>query len=155
MKKKQEGVTLISLTVYIIVMVIVVSVVGIISTYFYTNLSKTGNSIDPITEYTKFNSFFTNEINYENIKILDCKTTYKNNRPEEGVIDSYIVFDNGVQYTFIAENQGIYRNQVKICQEIKNCIFESKIENGKNKVSVLLEGNKGEFKKEQTYTLKL
>ena len=67
--KLENGITLISLTIYIIGMTIVVSIVAIISSYFYTNTKTLNESIDPMVEYTKFNSFFSDEVNHENIKI--------------------------------------------------------------------------------------
>ena len=142
--KSQKGITLISLTIYVLVMAIVVGVVAIISTFFYSNMNNTTQDLDPITEYTKFNSFFSDEVNHSNIKILDCGTT------EDG--QNYIVFDNGVQYTFIPENQGIYRNQVKIAKGVTNCTFTRNIKNGKDVVEVVFQA--GNRTRETTYTLK-
>ncbi|MCI8412300.1 MAG: prepilin-type N-terminal cleavage/methylation domain-containing protein [Clostridia bacterium] len=136
--KNEKGVTLISLTVYIIVMAIVVGIVAIISTFFYKNVKNVSQTVDPITEYTKFNSFFTEEINNGDIRILECG-------------NDYIVFDNGIQYTFIEANKGIYRDKVKICRGIDKCTFENKIQNGKNIIEVKFEA-KNE-KKTTTYTL--
>lgn len=141
--KSQNGITLISLTIYVIAMAIVVGTVAIISTFFYSNMNDTTHDLNPITEYTKFNSFFSDEVNHSNIKILDCGTT------EDG--QNYIVFDNGVQYTYIPENQGIYRNQVKIARGVTNCTFTKNIQNGKNIVNVVFEA--GNRTRETTYTL--
>ncbi len=142
--KSQKGITLISLTIYVIVMAIVVGVVAIISTFFYSNMDNTTQDLDPITEYTKFNSFFSDEVNHSNIKVLDCGTT------ENG--QNYIVFDNEVQYTFIPENKGIYRNQVKIASGVTNCTFTRNIKNGKDVVEVVFQA--GNRTRETTYTLK-
>lgn len=141
--KSDKGITLISITIYVIVMAIVVGVVAIISTFFYSNMNDTAQDLDPITEYTKFNSFFSDEVNHSNIKILECGTT------ENG--QNYIAFDNGVQYTFIPENQGIYRNQVKIANGVTNCTFTRNIKNGKDVVEVLFQA--GDSTRETTYTL--
>ncbi len=138
--KSQKGVTLISLTVYIIVMVIMVAVVAVISTYFYTNTDSVTQTIHPLAEYTKFNSFFTEEMNHNNLKILACE-------------ENYIVFDNGVQYTYVPENKGIYRNKVKISREVEKCTFENKIKNGKNVVTIHIKIAKAE-EKSVDYTLK-
>lgn len=140
--KSQKGITLISVTIYIIVMVIVVAMVSVISSYFYSNIHGASDTINPLTEYTKFNSFFTDEVNHSNIKILEC-----------GENGNYIVFDNGVQYTFVSENKGIYRNKVKICKEVESCTFDYQIQNGKNVVVVKLKiGTDKE--RNVTYTLK-
>lgn len=137
--KSQKGITLISLTIYIIAMVIVIAVIAIISTFFYSNLSSATEQVNPSIEYTKFSSFFTDEVNHSNIKILECK-------------NNYIAFDNGVQYTFVPENKGIYRNKVKIAREITMCKFSTMIENGKNmvKVSIDIEGKT----RDSTFVLK-
>lgn len=138
--RTEKGITLISLTVYIIVMVIMVAVVAVISTYFYTNTNSLTKTINPLTEYTKFNSFFSDEVNHSNLKILACE-------------EDYIVFDNGVQYTYVAENRGIYRNKVKIGRDVEQCTFENKIKNGKSIVTIHIKiGNMEE--KTVDYTLK-
>ena len=137
--KSEKGVTLISLTVYIIVMALVVGVLAIITTFFYKNTIDI-KDIDPITEYITFNTFITDEINHSNIKVLECK-------------DNYIVFSNGVQYTFIPANKGIYRNKVKICRGIENCSFETGKE-GENDVVRVVFKAQGQSKKNMSYTLK-
>lgn len=138
--KSQKGVTLITLTVYVIVMTIVVAVVAMISSYFYTNTSSLSSNMDTLTEYTKFNSFFSEEVNRENSKVLECK-------------EDYVVFDNGVQYTYVAENRGIYKDKVKITSNVENCEFTYKIQNGKNVVTVRLTLG-GSAEKSVDYTLK-
>ncbi len=138
--KSEKGVTLISLTVYIIVMVIVIAMVSVVSTYFYNNTRSASDAITPTTEYTKFNSFFSEEVNHRNIKVVECKT-------------DYIVFDNGVQYTFIPENKGIYKNKVKIASEVESCNFQYTVSNGKEVVKVNLKIGE-DYQKEVTYTLK-
>lgn len=138
--KSQKGITLISLTIYIITMTIAVAMVALISNYFYTNTRSLASSINPLTEYTKFSSFFTDEVNHSNIKILECA-------------DHYVVFDNGIQYTFIKENKGIYRQEVKIAQEIEDCKFERKIKNGKDVIQVTIQIKKDKPKMVE-YTLK-
>ena len=136
--KSENGVTLISLTVYIIGLTLIIAIVAVISTFFYKSVRNVSQTVDPITEYSKFNTFFTEETNTNNIKILECG-------------ENYIVFDNGVQYTFIKENKGIYRNKVKICRGIEECKFTNKIENGKNIIEVSF--GSGKVNKETEYTL--
>ncbi len=140
MIKSQKGITLSSLTVYIIVLLMAISMISVISTNFFSNTKEATKKINPLAEYTKFTSFFTEEVNHENIKILECE-------------DNYIVFDNGVQYTYIAENEGIYKDMVKICSDVKNCTFRNSITNGKDTIMVNIQiGN--EDLKEVEYTLK-
>lgn len=137
--KQERGITLISLTVYIIVMTIVIAVVGVVSGAFVKSMKSTKSTTDPITEYTAFNSYFSDEINHQGIQIRECNT-------------NYIVFSNGVQYTFVNENSGIYRNFVKIAKDVEECSFKENIKNGKTVVDVKIKvGNKV---RTTTYTLK-
>ena len=142
--KSEKGITLISLTIYVIAMAIVVGVIAIISTFFYSNMEDTDNIVSPMTEYTKFNSFFSDEINHEGIEVVSCGTT------DNG--QNYIVFSNEVQYTYIEANRAIYRNKVKIAKEIDNCEFAIDTNNGKRVVRVEFEA--GGKTRENTYTLK-
>jgi len=142
--KSEKGITLISLIVYIIVMTIVVALVASISTFFYKNVKNVNQTVEPITEYTKLNSFLSEEINNRDIRIIEVDET--NNY--------YIIFENNgsiIQYEFIPENKGIYRNNVKICRGIENCTFTNSIENGKNVIDIYLKA--GNEEKTTTYTL--
>jgi len=138
--KKEGGITLVSLTVYIIVMTIVIGVTAFISTYFYKNVATLSDKLNPLEEYTKFNNFFSNEVNHEGIQVLECK-------------DNYVIFDNGIQYMYIPENKAIYRNQVKICKEVTQVSFTHKINNAKEVVEVSITIGEEEAKTIQ-YTLK-
>lgn len=138
--KSEKGVTLISLTVYIIVMTIVIGVVSLVSTFFFKNTKSSSNQIDPMIEYTRFTNFFTEESNRKGIQILEYK-------------ENYVVFDDGVQYTYVPENRGIYRNKVKICNEVEKCRFEYKIKNGKDVIGVTIQMKDAE-EKTIDYTLK-
>ena len=138
--KSQKGITLISLTIYIIVMVIVVTVVALISNYMFKNMNSVSEAIDPLTEYIRFNSFFTDEVNTTGIKILDCQ-------------DDYILFDNNVQYTFVEANEAIYLNKAKIAKNVTNCTFSVSENDGKKQINVQITLDDNETKS-TTYTLK-
>lgn len=126
--RSQKGITILSLTVYIFAMTIVVAIVTRVSTFFYKNVTDI-KDIEAISEYTTFNTYFTEEINTKDIKILECE-------------ENYIVFDNGVQYTFNAENSAIYRDKVKICENIEECTFlRGTNGNGKTTVTVNIKSN--------------
>lgn len=121
--KSEKGITLITLTIYVIVMIVMIGIIAIVSGAFMKSMQDANFYNDPIAEYTAFNSYFSEEVNHPGLKILECK-------------ENYIVFDDGVQYTFVEENRGIYRNQVKICWDIESCNFTEGIENGKAVVTV-------------------
>lgn len=137
--KSQKGITLISLTIYVFAMIVVVGIIAVVSGTFMKSLQDANFYNDPIAEYTAFNSYFTEEVNKKGVQVTDCQ-------------DDYIVFDNSVQYSFISENRGIYRNQVKICWDIDSCKFSQTEENGKKIITV--EFKAGGQNKTTTYTLK-
>lgn len=146
--KSQKGITLISVTIYVIVMLITVAVVSVVTSYFYNNIQEYTVKTDSISEYTKFNSYFTEEVNTKNNKILECSEINENDEVKE----KYIVFSTNNQYTFIPNNKSIYQNNVKIASGVEDCNFEHLIENGKNAVKVDLKFEK--LEKTVTYIIK-
>lgn len=147
--QKEKGVTLISITIYIIVMLIIVAVITVLTSYFYRNVDINSVSQDLNQQYTKFNSYFTEEVNKKGNKLLEIGET--ENESGNGT-QKYIIFSSGNQYTYIPENEGIYMNQVKIAQNITGCDFTSnKEENGKTTITVTIQGDN--FGRETTYTL--
>ena len=137
--KSQKGLTLISVSIYVIVMIVVVGVISVVTGAFMKTLKSADFNNDPIAEYTTFNSYFSEEVNHQGLKVVECQ-------------NDYIVFDNGVQYSFIAENSGIYRNQVKICRDIENCTFSQSENNGKTIITVKFKA--GGQERNTIYTLK-
>ncbi len=146
--KSEKGVTLISLIVYITTLLIVITVITIVSSYFYQNIDLTLSQIDPLVEYTRFNSYFTEEINYEDIEILESGTLPAQDGTHQ---NDYIVFSNGIQYTFMSENNAIYRNTAKIVGGVKSCDFE--VNSEKNKISVRLDMESGDKEWENDYII--
>lgn len=147
--QNEKGVTLISVIIYVIVMLIIITVITVLTSYFYRNIDINSVSQDLNQQYTKFNSYFTEEVNKKGNELIEIGET--ENKSGNG-IQKYIIFSSGNQYTYIPENEGIYINQVKIAENITACDFTSNIEaNGKTTITVVIEGNN--FKEETTYTL--
>lgn len=145
--RSEKGVTLISVTIYIIVMLIIIAVISVLTSYFYTNIDINSISVDLNQEYTRFNSYFTEEVNKKGNKILDIGET--ENSSGNGK-QRYVVFSSGNQYTFIP-NQGIYVNQIKIVKNMTDCTFEKGEANGKTTITVTIIGEN--FNRKTTYTL--
>ena len=108
--KQQKGIALTSLIIYIIVLVTVLGVISIMTSFFYNSVDELGKNVEPSQEYTRFVSFFTKDINKQNAKIEEC----------DGV-GNYIVFSDGTQYTF--KDEKIYRNKVLIGENISEIKF--------------------------------
>ena len=166
--QKEKGITLISITIYVIVMLILVAVITVLTSYFYKNIDITSTSQELNQQYTKFNTYFVEEVNKKGNKILEIGeidtgikntiTTQKENSSENIAEDTensrqcYIIFFSGNQYKYIPKNKAIYMNQIKIAQNITGCIFSTKEEiNGKTTITVTIQGKN--FERMTTYTL--
>ena len=117
--KSEKGVSLITLIIYLIAMSTVVAIVARASNSFYKNVINREKDLSTNSEFVKFTSFFTKEINTNDnsIKSIGEEET------EAGEIMKYIIFEKTKnQYGFI--NNEIYLNQTKICSNIDDCDFE-------------------------------
>ena len=114
--KNNKGVTLTSVIIYVIGMSIVVGIISTLTSFFYKNIDVSKINDDSATQYTKFSSIFLEEINKENNYVIDCKTITEDDKKI-----SYMIFATGNQYTF--KNNSIYKNKIKICQNIDDCEF--------------------------------
>ena len=112
--KSNSGVTLTALTIYIIALTIVVAIIARISIYFYRNVNNINSNTTASTEYTKFNSYFTDEINIEENQVADCDVDASGMQ--------YIIFSK-TQNQYSYKNGSIYRNRTKIASNIDECNF--------------------------------
>lgn len=111
--KSQKGVTLISVAIYIVVMLAIVTVISRISTFFYKNVNNTTGQAGAYTEYTKFNNYMTKEINIKGNEVKSCQDTTDMN---------YIIFSSTQnQYSFVKADNAIYRNKARICKDVDEC----------------------------------
>ena len=147
--RSEKGITLVSVIVYVIAMLIIILVITVLTSYFYKNVDINSTSENLSQQYTRFNTYFTEEVNKKGNNILDIGETESTtgNSPQK-----YIVFSSGNQYTFIPANKSIYINSVKIAEDIENCTFEEIKEDDKTKVKVTIQGANN-FERVTTYTL--
>lgn len=125
--KSNKGVTLTSLIIYVIGMTIMVSIIATLTSFFYKNID-IGDINSNTTQYTKFTSILSEEVNKKNNSVIDCQSL------TDGV--SYIVFSSGNQYTFNQKSNSVYRNNVKICDNIDKCDFSYTYIDSKYKIKV-------------------
>ena len=93
-------------------------------------------------KYTEFVSYFAQDIEQEDNKAIYAGTI----NSEQGEAIQYIKFKNGNIYKFSLNNNAIYRNNTKICENIDNCTFKiEKYNDIKNKITV--EFKSGNFDK--------
>lgn len=122
---KKSGVTLASLTVYVIVLVIILVALTFVSANYTSQISDVTSRGRISNEYTKFYSFLISDL-----KSADTVIEYA---------DNYIRLDNDIKYTikykYINENENqkrqydIYRNDIKISENILDASFDYNNEN--------------------------
>ena len=108
--KKENGVTLSSLIIYIIVMIMVIGVMSSVSTIFYSNINNLDASGIEISKFNDFNNYFVKEIKSPN-NALDTI----------GNDGNYILFKSGNSFSF--KNNDIYYNNLKIITGVENMSF--------------------------------
>ena len=149
--RSEKGVTLTSLIIYVIAMLIAITIISIMTGYFYKNIDVSTEKYSYLGEYTRFNSYFSEEVNKEGNKILEVVSFTTANEQDKNK-QRYVAFSSKNQYTYIPENKAIYQNNVKIASGVDNCEFTEKIENGKEAIEVKLKI--GDLEKKFTYILK-
>ena len=107
--KSERGVTITSILIYITALTVVVILIGRINIYFYKNMNQMSENTVASAEYTKFNSYFTNEINIEGNEVAVCE-------------ENYIIFRK-TENEYSYQNGNIYVNTQKIVTDVDYCKF--------------------------------
>jgi hypothetical protein len=137
---KKSGLAMASLTVYVITMVVVISIIATITSFFYTNVNTLNDNSDNISEITKFHMYFLEE------------TTKKDNNVIEIDEKKSITFASGNTFTF--QDNSIYFNHIKICEEIYDISFSKETKDSKEIVNVYVKIGQGSgYKKTTQYVL--
>ena len=145
--KSQKGITLISLTVYIIALLVVIATLATLSGVFFSSYRNSSNKVPTLTEYTKFTSYISEEINKKDIQVAVCKEEDVTNEGKR----SYLVFSNNAQYIFIEKNASIYKNKVKICRNVEKCKFS--LNDSRDRLTVDMKFKGEDFPRNITFTL--
>lgn len=114
--RKQNGITMLSLILYIIVMLIVLSIMSSVISNFYDNINGFNADVDKIMALNKFNMYFLKEVKLYDNEVDDIGYDYDEK-------NEYIVFTSGNSFLFNSETKCIYYNNLKICDNIENIEF--------------------------------
>ena len=124
--KKEKGVTLISLTIYVVVMVLVIALIAVITSFFYNNVINIDKEAVELAELNKLNLYMIEETEEEGNYVASIsengkKLTFKNN-------NVYTIQDNG-----------IYQNAIRICTNVNSeeTKFEKTEERGRDIKNIL------------------
>lgn len=138
--ENENGITLVALTIYIIAFAIVIGIISVLTSFFYSNVVNLSDTGENASEFSTFNMYFLEDIKEEGNKIAKVD--------ENG---EYISFSNGNTYIF--QDNHIYKNKVKICNNVTDFKVE-KQEDGKEIVNVFLKiGDNMEFSKTTQYVM--
>ena len=148
--KSENGVTLTSLIIYIIVMVVVIGIIATVTNYYYANINEINTEVNVSKEYTKLNSYLSEDINNPYNVIVECKgnSIVFYDFSKENETDLTAGYN---QYTF--EGDSIYFNRIKICRGVKSCEFVVDEAEPKSKFTVNITFE-GEDAKILTYSIR-
>lgn len=137
--KSDRGITTVNLIVYVIAMIIVIGIIATITSFFYTNAVSLEDSSNNISLITKFNMYFLGEVKNKNNIIVQND-------------EKSITFSSGK--TFIFQDNSIYMNSIKICENVKNAKFKVEEINNKKVINVLITiGENREYTKTTKYIM--
>lgn len=144
--KKESGITLISLIIYVILMTFVVAGVTSITASFRTNVGEVDKDAKSAVAYAKFNMYFLNDIKSKNVHIvsssrdrIELSLTNKNGETEN------------VKYS--VQNNSLYRNKVKICDNVKSVTILTSKASGMEHETVSVRLKINNYDKTTKYTL--
>ena len=124
--KSQKGLTLTTVIVYIIGMVIVATIIGNITIFFYNNITSASSSARISVEHAKFNNFFIEETKKENNRIIKVES-------------NKIQFASGALFTYDDVNETIYRDNVKVCEYVSDFILTYRPLETKGVIDIFIE----------------
>ncbi len=140
--KQERGITTASIIIYVIAITISLAILSVISSYFYKTINENTIKNETSKKYTTFVSYFIQDIQEKGNSVLE---TGVQNNAESGDI-YYIQFSNGNLYKYSYNNKIIYKNNVKICDNVEFCGF-SYTQLNEKKQEITVEFISGDFKK--------
>lgn len=106
--RKEKGITMVSLVIYVVVMTIALVVMSSITNSFYNNTETLKGNVKEIVEFNKFNNYFLKEIK-------------KYNNTVDTIGTNYIKFNSGNSFEFRKDNNSIYFNtNIKVCSRVES-----------------------------------
>lgn len=152
--KEEQGITLISLIVYVMLMTFIVAIISSITASFYTNVSEFDTESESAVAFSKFNMVFINDIKRENAEIYGYSNDYVilSYTTETVTTDSSGVSVSGTEtemVEYLVQNNILYRNKVKICENVNDILFTVDTTNNTINVNMII----GEYEKSTTYVV--
>jgi len=139
--KKENGITLVSLIIYIIIMIIAMGAMSTIINEFYKNTDNMEADTKQIIEFNKFNTYFLKEIKKKGNNVDTINDENK-----------YILFSSG--NSFSLSNNRIYYNDIQVCVGVEDFIIQSGLNgDGTNTDIIYITLKIGDFTKSINYKI--
>ena len=122
--KSEKGITLTSLVIYVIGITIIFAVVANLTIYFNKNSRTIEYTTNNSAQITRLNQYLINDTKKENAQITEAN---------ENIIT---IQTNGetIKYTYDKNSKGIYRNKVKIANDVQSLEIKKDIIYDKTKL---------------------
>lgn len=141
--KNERGITLISLIMYVILITFVVAAISSITSSFYSSIHEFDNESESAVSYSKFNMYFVNDIKRAGATLEEYGDDY--------IILSYTNTENDetVKVEYSLQNNMLYRNKVKICENANNILITANTQNNTITINLKIK----DYEKTTTYVI--
>ena len=138
--RKEKGITLISLVIYIIGLIVIMSVVGTLMSFYNNNVIKLNDTSDVNMELSKFTAKMIEETKQAGNAITEIAGTT-------------IKFSNGNIYTY--QDNKIYENSIVVSQHVKEFLAELETDGNKQilRIYIVLEKGNSKIEKNLSYVI--
>ena len=130
----RNGITMISLIIYITSFLIVTGVVAAITAFFYGNTNLMTQELYSAADYNKLNLYLVKESEQKGNRV----SSITDDEGETESKDYFVSFSNGDRFTFDSENKLLYYNSICLCEDVQNFKVKKEYDSGKEVLKVIV-----------------
>jgi len=136
--KSQKGVSLVNVIIYVFSMLIAISTVMLLNSFFFENILEMRGTGEIINQNNKFNMFFIQDVKEcYNYSIGDSMESDDSGSSDTIQFIKNINSEEYIKYSLV--NNQIYRDNVKIAENVDTLKFrEVELDNGKKVIEVFI-----------------
>ena len=111
--KNDKGITIISLVIYVVLLTFAVAGISAITSSFYGNVSELDADSKGATYFSKVNMYILKDVKSEGVELV-----------ADGSESKFALTINGETIRYRVQNRSLYRNNVKICDDVQEARLE-------------------------------
>lgn len=138
--KNEKGITIISLVIYVILLTFAVAGISAITSSFYGNVNELDADSKGAVAFSKVNMYILKDVKSEGVELVADSSESKFSLSIKGETVRYRV-----------QNSSLYRNNVKICDDVQEARLEGKKEGDLSTITLYLKIKN--YEKTTTYVL--